>query len=398
MADGIRQLVAIKKESAWGTKAGDTGSSYLPFVTATYNLEKDAYGSASILPSQQMRDSRHGTRRAVGTHNAELQPGAFELLMAAALRRDFTGSVTTGAVVTITFSDTAPNIIRSSGSFITDGFRVGQVVTISGSSVTGNNGDFLISDMAADGTSLSGFLLSGATMGDDGTAGESVTISLAGQQTYIPTTGHTDDSFTVEDMQPGVDVYRTFLGMQVNSMSVNASPNAMVTVDFEFLGKDADPTTASAYFTTPTAVPGTGTMSGPVGFLIVGGLKKCQATSFQLTVANNIQQESGVACESIIAKARGKCMVSGSMTVVMDSDEYFAYFDEESEIEVTYTFIAADGESITFHMPRMKVNSATVDSGEKVRIVSVNFEALEYFGSDTTKQATTLVIQDSTLT
>lgn len=396
MSDGIRQLVAVKKETTWGTAAGATGSQYLPFVTASYQLEKDTYGSNSINPSQQMRDSRHGTRRATGTHNAELQCGAFEMLMAAALRRDFTGTVTTGAIATIAFSATAPNIVRSAGSFISDGFRVGQVVNISGSGEAGNNGAFLISAIASNGANMTGFRMDGEDMVTDA-EGDTVTIALAGQQTYAPLTGHTDDSFTIEDQQPGADVYRVFLGQQVNTMNINASPNAMVTVDFEFLGRDASPTTASAYFTTPTAVPSTGTMSGPVGVLVVDGLKKCQATSFQLTVNNNIQQESGIGCESIIAKARGKVMVSGSMTVVMDSDEYFEYFADESEIQVTYALASAADEYFVMHMPRLKVNSATVDSGEKVRIVTVNFECLEYVGDDTTIQDTTLVLQDSTL-
>lgn len=396
MSDGIRQLVAIKKETTWGTAAGATGSQYLPFVTANYQLEKDTYGSNSINPSQQMRDSRHGTRRATGTHNAELQCGAFEMLMAAAMRRDFTGAVTTGALTNISFSDTAPNILRAAGSFITDGFRVGQVVNISGAGEAGNNGAFVISAIASDGSTMTGFRMDEALMVDD-TAGDSITISLAGQQTYAPLTGHTDDSFTIEDQQPGADVYRVTLGQQVNTMNINASPNAMVTIDFEFLGRDASPSTSSAYFTTPTAVPSTGTMSGPVGLLVVAGVKKCQATSFQLSVNNNIQQESGIGCESIIAKARGKIMASGSMTVVMDSDEYFEYFADESEIQVTYVLASASDEYFGMHMPRLKVNSATVDSGEKVRIVTVNFELLEYVGDDTTLQATTLVLQDSTL-
>jgi hypothetical protein len=270
------------------------------------------------------------------------------------------------------------------------------VVNISGSGEAGNNGAFLISDISSNGANMSGFRMDGEDMVDD-IAGDSVTIALAGQQTYTPLSGHTDDSFTIEDQQPGADIYRTFLGQQVNTMNINASPNAMVTLDFEFLGRDANPTASSAYFTTPTAVPSTGTMSGPVGVLVVGGLKKCQATSFQLTVNANIQQESGIGCESIIAKARGKVMVNGSMTVVMDSDEYFEYFDNESEIEVTYALASAADEYFVIHAPRLKVNSATVDSGEKVRIVTVNFELLEYIGSDTTKQATTLVLQDSTL-
>jgi hypothetical protein len=48
-------------------------------------------------------------------------------------------------------------------------------------------------------------------------------------------------------------------------------------------------------------------------------------------------------------------------------------------------------------MPRVKIGSATTDDGEKVVILSFSGTALEYTGSTTGVQATTIQIQDTTL-
>lgn len=392
MADGINKLIALKKETTWGTKPSAGSAQLMPRVTGSFQLEKDAYASNSINPSQQVRDSRHGTRRATGSLEAELQGGAFELLQAAALRRDFTGSVTTGAVIVIEATTTGYE--RSTGSFITDGFRAGMIVGVSGFTTAANNGRKIV-------TAVSATVLTARSI--DGTAlvieaeGDTVTIALAGQRTFTPLTGHTDDSFSVEEWHEDIDLSRITLGQQVNVMGFNVSPNSMCTISFEFLGQDAEAPSGTRYFTSPTDVPAEGTMSAADGVALVAGVATCKLTSLQLSVNNNITQESVIACPGIGAKSRGKVMINGSFTAILDDDTYLDYFDQESEVSFSYTFNAQDGEAISLYAPRMKINSATVDDGEKVHIITCNFDMLEYVGSDTGIEKTTLIIQDTTL-
>lgn len=49
----------------------------------------------------------------------------------------------------ISFQADTNSIVRNFGNFITDGFRIGQAVVISGSAVAGNNGEFIISELSA---------------------------------------------------------------------------------------------------------------------------------------------------------------------------------------------------------------------------------------------------------
>lgn len=394
MTDGINKLVAIKKETTWGTKASASGARLYPRTTGNFQIEKDTYASNSIRPSQQLSDSRHGTVRATGSLNDDLQCGAFDELMAAALRRDFDGGATTGSITDLTVSASAPNFTRGTGSFVTDGFEVGQIIKPASLTATADNSFAIV-------TSVTALQMNAAKVDKVAytaeSAGASVSIAQTGFETYTPQTGHTDDSFTVEEWHSAISLSSITLGQQVNSMNISVSPNSMATISFEFMGKNGEATTGTRYFTSPTAVAGEGSMSAPSGLLLINGVSSCRLTSFNCTVANNITQESVIACTGIGAKSRGKVMVSGSFSAILDDGVFQDYFYNESEIEFSYAFTAADGEVFNLYFPRMKIGATTTDDGEKVIIITSNFEALEYTTTTAGKVNTTLMISDSTL-
>jgi len=396
MADGISKLVIAKKETVWGTKATAASAQLYPRVTAAFQLEKETYMSNTIRPSQMVADSRHGTRKATGSLEGELQCGAFKDFMAAALRKDFAGTATTGALTTI--AATASGFSRTAGSFITDGFRVGMIVNVSGftAPALSNNARYVLTDVQA-------LTLTARKVVQElpaivvKAAGDSVTIALAGKLTFTPQTGHTNDSFTVEEFLSDVPLSRITLGQQVNSMTFSLSPNGMVSTSYSFLGKDAEASTGTQYFTTPTAVPSTGTMSSADGLLLIGGMGACTATSFDITVDNGITQEAVIACKGIGGRSRGKVNVSGTINAILLDGTYLELFNTETETSLSLSLNGTDGSTFSMFMPRVKLNSATIDDGEKLVIVSIAFDALEYIGANAAIEKTTLTISDSTL-
>lgn len=392
-SQGINKLLIAKRESSWGTKASASGARYLRRITGTFQLEKDAYNSNEINPSQQLSDMRHGTRRSTGAINGELAGSSYDEFMAAALRKDFIAGATTGAVIVL--SSTATTFVRSSGSFITDGFHAGKVISVSGFTDAGNNGLFLVTGVSA--TVLTRTALQGQTPTIEA-AGDTVTILEKGKYTYTPLTGHTDDSFTVEEVYPDSDISLVFLGEQVDTMAINLQPNSMATVDFGFLGKDAEAATDTPYFTSPTAVSAEGVYSAPDGFLFINGVSNGVVTSLTLNVANGIQQEAVIGSNSIGAKARGKVLVTIDSSAIFDSTTILNYFNDETEVSLTYVLMTADNQDcLVAHMPRVKIGSGTKDDGEKVIILSFTGSALENKNPATGTLQTTLIIQDSTL-
>jgi len=399
-SQGINKVVVWKKEASWGVKPVDTGGQTARRVTASFQLEKDTYQSNEINTSQQVKDFRHGTRRATGSLSGELSGNAYTDLVAAALRQDFDAGPTTGAVATIEASEVtgASTFIRSAGSFVTDGFKVGMIVSVSGFDTAANNGLFIVTGVTATDLEVAHFDEDGALVNE--AEGDTVTIVAPGKLTWIPALAvdRTDDSFTVEEWFPDTTISRTFLGMQVDTMALNISPNSMVTVDFGFLGKNAEPATGSRYFASPTAQPNENIYSGPDGVLVINGTANRLTTSLTLNVANGIVQEAVIGSTSIGAKSRGKANVTGSLTSIFADDDYLNLFDAETEVSVTYALRSADGtEAFSVHMPRVKLGSATTDDGEKTIILSTDYQALERIDGDTAFQATTLMFQDTTI-
>ena len=76
ISKGTSKVVAYKKESAWGTLAGNTSGKLLRRVTASFNLTKETYESGEIRTDRQIADFRHGVRSADGSLNGELSPAS----------------------------------------------------------------------------------------------------------------------------------------------------------------------------------------------------------------------------------------------------------------------------------------------------------------------------------
>ncbi len=392
-SQGISKLLVAKKETAWGSKAGATGARYYRSVTSSFQLEKDTYNSNERQPSQQMRDMRHGTRRSTGTISGELAGGSYDTFIQSALRRDFTAGVTTGAIITL--SSTATTIARSAGSFVTDGFQVGTVINVTGFTDAGNNGLFLITAMSA--TVLTVSALAGQTRTVEA-AGDTVTVLQKGKVTWAPLTGHTDDSYTVEEWNPDTTISRVFLGQQVNTLTLGIQPNSMATIELGFLGKDAEPPKNTAYFTTPTAVSQSSVYSAPDGFLFVNGVANGVVTGLNLTIENNVTQVPVIGSNSIGGKSRGKVMVSLDGSAIFDNNNILGYFDAETEVSLTYVLMSLDNtDAFSIHLPRVKIGSATVSDGEETLILSFSGVALEYVGVAAGVKGTTIQIQDTSL-
>lgn len=395
MADGINKLLTIKKESSYGVKASNSGGQLMPRTTASFQGDKDIYQSNMIRPSQMLGDSRHGTRKATGDYSAELMCTTYKELVAAGLRKDFAAqAATTGALTTIAVSSGATAFTRSTGSFITDGFKVGHIILPSGISAAADNTKAIVVSVNA---------LTMHAIKCDGTAyttaaaGASITIAATGKYTYTPQTGHTNDSFTVEEWHTDISKSFCTMGQQVNTIAIDIKPNAMATIQVGFLGKDFEPAAGSRYFGSPTAIPATGVLSGSTSVASINGAAVTNLTSLTLNVANGITQEAVIGSNSIGATSRTKCLITGSMTLLFDSSTYTDAFSNEESLEVAYAMRATNGDVFSIYIPVAKVGKVTKDDGEKVTIVTVPFDAIEYQGASNAILPTTCVIGDSTL-
>lgn len=398
LATGVFKTVAIKEETTFGVVAGATGAKYLRRVQSTLDLTKDAFQSNEIRPSQMVSDQRHGTRRVAGQISGELSPQSYRELFEALLRKDWVAGVTTGSIAVVAAAASGSTFTRSTGSYLTDGFKVGDVVRWTGFTAPANNNvNFRITALTATVMTVSGTVV-------DEAEGSSVTGTVPGMKTNVPTTGHTDLSYTIEHFYPDISQNEVFVGCMPSQASISIPPNGMSTVSFSMVGKDLDETETgtSQYFTTPTPVGSDKVLAGVNGTLRIGGVDVAIVTNLNMTINANRSGDAVVGSSTVPALFPGRIMVQGSMSAYFQDATLRDIFQNETETTLALYLTGdntANSSFININLSRLKFNSATKNDNERGLVQSIQFVGLE----DTTGGAalatlqTVISIQDSEL-
>lgn len=399
-ASGLFKQVAYKAESTFGVVPSATSAQALRRVQSTLDLSKETYQSNEIRQDFQLVDFRHGVRRVEGNISGELSPATYKDFIACALKKDFAaGASASNVTVTIAGAGPSYTVTRSSGNYITDGFKVGDVIRLSiGSpSLAANFGkNLLIVSLTS--TIATVITLNGSSMTAEGPVA-GTTVAVVGKKSYIPTSGHTDKSFSIEHYYSDLVQSEVFSGCKPTSIAIGLPPTGLATIDIGFMGKDV--TTASAqYFTNPTAQTTTGLLAAVNGELRVAGQSVATLTGLTLNIASNYSGDPVVGSNTVPFMFAGRVIVTGQATAYFDSVTLRDAFFNETEVEIIGAFTAnndANAPFMSFVLPRVKIGGASKNDGEGGLVQTLPFQALlnTAGGSGTTSEQTTIVIQDS---
>lgn len=398
-ASSVAKQVSYKKETTWGTAPGASGAQLLRRTESTLGLKKETYSSNEVRTDYQDADMRHGMRRADGNIKGELSPGTYKDFFAAALRRDFAAITNiTSLALTIAAGGGGYTITRGAGSWVTDGLKIGDVIRITASANANNlNKNLLVIALTA--TVATVIVLNGSTLTAEGPTTAS-TVAWPGKKTYIPQTGHTDDSFYFEHWFSDIAQSEQFAGCKVSSVAIQLPPSGMSTIDIGLIGKDIA-TGTSQYFTSPTALTATGVFAAVNGAAVVGGVQVAILTGLNFTIDTGNQAMDGVVgSNSLPGIAKGKIKVTGQFSAYFVDATMRDYFINESEIGIVAAFTTdntAAADFISFSMSRVKVGSNDKSDSEKGIVGTYNFTALldKNGGAATATEKTTISIQDS---
>lgn len=399
IAKGVRKLVAYKKESAWGTLPGATGAKLLRRVTADFNLAKDTYTSNEITPSMQTIDMRHGIRRAEGSLSAELSPGSYSDFMASVLARDFTaGASATGLSVTIAATGALWTVTRATGSWLTDGFYTGNLMRLTGAGLNVSNvgNNLLIVSLTATVATVKVLSPLVPLVAEGPIA--SVTATVVGKQTYVPLSGHTDDSYTVEQFYADIAQSEVYTGLKVGTLSVDLPATGLVTSSLSFTGKNLEQTGTSQYFTSPTATNTNGIFAAVSGALIVNGVPVAVVTSMNINIERALEAANVVGTNFATDVFTGKINVTGNMSVYFQDATFRDYFDSEAKVSLIMALTTGsekNADAVVFTMGKVKINSGTAQDAELGIVRSMDFQALQNDVTSGGLVASTIMVQDT---
>ena len=400
ISKGVAKVVAYKKESTWGTLAGSTGGKQVRRVTADFNLTKETYESNEIRTDRQLADYRHGVRSAAGTLSGELSPNSYSDFMQSLVGKDFTAVTAVASLsVTIAASGALWTVTRSAGDWLASGLKVGSVIRLTGAGLNAANSakNLLIVAMSASVITVQS--LNGTVLVAEGPIA-SVTATAVGKQTIVPATGHTEDSYTIEQWFQDITQSEVFAGMRVGTMNVQLPATGLTTVDFSFMGKDLSNKGTTQYFSSPTAQGTNGIFAAVNGAMIVNGLPVALVTSADFTVERAMENATAVGSNSVAEIFMGRIRVTGNLSVYFQDATFRNYFDDETPVSIVFALTTgseATADFLTFTLPKVKLGSFAKDDGELGLVASTSFQALLNGDVSTGLPATTVQIQDSTL-
>ncbi len=407
LAEGVSARISVKPYAA-GTitpgadpdptvEPGATGGQILRRVSSSLTLSKDTYQSAEINSHRQLADFRHGVRRVTGGISGELSPLTYEMLFEAAFRGtwDITATSTTEAVLTSLAADhTLSTLTAGGGDPVVAGFRVGDVIRLTGASVTGNNGvNFTVTSFSGASNRTIHVYPAPATMAAD----TAFTMAAVGGNLIVPASGHVSRKFAFEIWNQDIDVAQLFTECRVGGFNVQLPPTGIGTVEFTVMGRDgiAFEAGAAPFFTAPTAETTTGLVASVNGLLQVNGVTRAVVTGANIQMELNPEGTPVIGSDLVPEIFLGRALVTGQMTALFEDMELINAFIDEDEISLLIYLTTSSGgssDALTFFLPRIKLGGASVDtSGEAGQVITVPFTALKGITGD----ATTIRITDT---
>ncbi len=399
-ASDIYRQFAYKAETTFGVAPAAAGAQQMRRVSASLDLKKDTYQSNEVRTDFQIADFRHGVRRVVGKFGGELSCKTYADAFAAVLKRDFTaGASTAGVSVTIAGSGPTYTVTRAAGSFITDGFKIGDGIRLSvgALNVANINKNLLIVGLTA--TVATVMTLNGSSLAAEGPV-TGCTVAVVGKKTFVPQAGHTDRSFTIEAWYADLLQSELFTGSKFTQISLNLPPTGIATIDLDLIGQNMTPA-AAQYFTSPTAPTATGVSAAVNGVARAGGAVVASLTGLTLSISAGFGGGPVVGSNVIPGLAANKpVVVTGQFTAFFDSVSMRDAFIGESEIDLLGAFTAdnsATSDFLVFNMPRIKIGDAQKTPGDGGLIQTLPFQALLNVngGATTATERTTISIQDT---
>jgi hypothetical protein len=400
IAKGANKLLIMKRQPAKGTLAiPTTGGQVIRRDTSTFDRSKESYTTESEQTSRkQLMSSRHGAVTVNGSISSLFSPGTYADFFAALLMREFTAiPPITGITATVGGTGPTYTIDRTTGSWLTDGAKIGRVIRPTAGLAAGSRRNMLITGVTA--LRLTVMPLNRKAPATE-TAIAASSFMFPGGVTFVPETGHTDVYYTAEEWFPEVPRSQRNQDVKASSVNIRLPGSGNAGLDWTFLGLDQlkDP---ARYFVAPANETTTGVMVAAGGALIVGGVRRGTVTDLTLTL-----DARGAVADPVVGDVirpdvfTGKLMASGSFTAYYDSADIPDLYDDEVETSIVSALAASNADTAdfnTFSLHKIKLNSSTPDDVETGLKRTYNFVGLfnDLGGPALVANATTIELQDS---
>ena len=197
--------------------------------------------------------------------------------------------------------------------------------------------------------------------------------------TNVLKAGVTRRSFTFERKfaDIGTPEWHRYTGCEINSMTVSAAPNSMVSIGFGIVGQNLAIATSAIAGSSYSADVGNPPYDTFTGTITEGGSSIATVTAIEFTLENGIEPLFSIGSALTNRPSIGRSRLSGNLTAYYESKTLYEKFLNETSSSIVLTLTDLDGSDMIFDFGNIKYNTGQPDvSGEGAVTVSMDFVAL----------------------
>lgn len=313
--------------------------------------------SGEVDEDGQQTDVRHGFNRIEGSPGFQLSYLDFDTMLENALGGAWVRIEAQGAP-NYAVSASAKTFVRDSGSFITDGFRPGDIIHPTGFS-TGNNGYYRVLSVVA----LTLTVLDPDSELVDQASGGTGTrkVNVAGKRLDLTPFMY---SLLVERAFLDVEQFQVFHGVVIDKMSLDIQPEAMIGGTLSLLGMSADAMTQVPISDEDPADPsGSAPYAAFDGAIYEGGTEIGVVTSLNIELARNRSLNPVVGSKFSPDVFEGVASVTGTLTAYFEDETLYNKFANETSSSLWCTLVDPSDPTLftSIVLPRVKYVSGQMD-------------------------------------
>jgi hypothetical protein len=354
---GKNFIVAHKVEGTYNTQPGASGATVLRVKGGGLNLAKTPINSEEIRGDALTAMARHGSQSVAGSYQAELSVDAFDEVLEGVMRSTWVAAVAITQATMTSITTTASTIVAAAGSWLTQGVRVGDIVTLTGHATAANN-DLRLRVKTVTASTIT---VIGTPLTTD--ASPDTTFTLTVLRKVKNGTTPTKRTFYIDQYNQDIDLSQVFGGCRYTSFKVSGTPDGMAEAEIGVLGASATALAsgASPYYTTPTTPTG-----APLVFadaLIAFGTPG-NAADIAILTAVELNLEITAKTEPVVGSSispdvfDNEVRLSGSFSMLRDDLAKFQGFVDETEYELHILLqeaTAVPKACLSFFVPRLKL-------------------------------------------
>lgn len=384
-------------ETTMGVASGAAGK-VVRRNTSSLGPSKDTFGSDEVRPDMQINDLRHGLQKVTGGAEVEISTVSHDDLYEALLRGTWATGVTAAPATTtsIAANSGASTFTWTAGDPLAVGFKVGDVIRLTGTSLLGNDlVNYRITAINGTGNRTITVFPAPVTMA----ANTGATMVVQGKKLLM---GVVKRSFTFEHYHADLDISEQFLGCRVGGGNFRCPPTGMAKCTFDVLGLQTKmlPSANAPFFAAPTAAGTTGIVSNLSGAVRVNGVELGTVTDLNFQVQLGLSSQAVVGTNVAPDVFYGKSLVTGSVSVFLTDESLINVLLNELEVDIVSVMEAAmvaPKDFLAISLQRMKFTSAgKTIQGEGGVIVEYGFQGLlKAGGAGTAYDQSSMVMQRS---